>query len=191
MKMNRLTLRAAAACALLTGSAAMAQGYLGAGVGPTRIDVDCAETTTCDKTDSGFKVFGGYRFGSGFAPELVYFDWGKATATLVDTELGTASGEVKATGWGLGVAYFIPFTTQWQGVLRLGVASNKAKGTGTLGGLSGSVSETSTNPYYGLGVGYRINNNLSVDAAMDFSRIKLLGEKADTRLVTIGLTYQF
>lgn len=180
-----------AASALLASSAVMAQPYVGAGVGPTRIDVDCSGTTTCDKTDSGFKVFGGFRTGSGFAPELVYFDWGKATATLVDTELGTASGEVKATGWGLGVAYFIPFTTQWQGVLRLGVASNKAKGTGTLGGVSGSVSETSTNPYYGLGVGYRINNNLSIDGAMDFSRIKLLGEKADTRLISIGVTYLF
>lgn len=179
------------AIAALGCGAVQAQGYVGGGVGPARIDIDCTGATTCDKTSTGYKLFGGFRSPSGFAGELVYFDWGKVEATQVSVELGTASGELKASGWGLGMAYFAPFTPQWQGVLRLGVLRNKAKASGTIGGTSGSTSETSTQPYYGLGVSYRFTPNLAVDAAMDFSRIKILGEKADTRLISAGLTYSF
>jgi hypothetical protein len=40
---------------------------------------------------------------------------------------------------------------EWQARLRLGVVRNKAKCNGTLGGSSGSASETGTQQYDGLG----------------------------------------
>jgi OmpA-OmpF porin, OOP family len=185
-------LRIAAAVLLMSASAAFAQAYVGAGIGPSHINVDCAGTVTCDRSDTGFKLFGGWRFSGGLAGELTYFDWGKARATVNLPEVGLATGELTGKGIGLGLAYFAPFTTQWQGVVRVGIASNKATGTGTLGdGSSGSISETSTQPYLGLGIGYLLRKNLSIDAALDISRLELLGGRANTRLLTVGLTYSF
>ena len=88
--------------------------------------------TSCDTSDTGYKVWGGYRFANQFAVELVYFDWGKAKASgTLDTiegrsrdvpmATGTFSGDLTAEGFGLGVAYFLPFSPQWSGVARLGV----------------------------------------------------------------------
>jgi OOP family OmpA-OmpF porin len=179
--MKRTALSMAAA-ALMLSSGALAQGYVGVGGGPGKVDVDCAGTTTCDTTSTGWKLFGGLKFDPHWGIEVNYFDFGKAKATV-----GTASGEVRATGLGVGGALFGQFAPAWTGTARLGIASTKAKLSGPLG----SDSETSTNAYVGLGLSYLISRNLSIDGAVDFSRVKYAGEKADVRLVSIGLTSSF
>lgn len=186
--MKKILLPLAAAAALSIAGGAQAQGYVGAGLGWTRINADCTGATTCDKTGTGGKIFGGVRFADQFGAELSYFDWGKAKGTQVPVEGGVVSGELKGTGWGVGVAWMAPVANDWQGVLRLGVARNHAKGTDNTGG---STSENTTKPYFGLGLGWRVSRNLSVDAAMDFSRLRLLDENANTQLLSIGLTYGF
>ena len=45
--------------------------------------------------------------------------------------------------------------------------------------------------YFGLGIGYRLMRNLSVDDAVDASRIKLLGNTANTALWSLGLSAAF
>jgi len=187
MKRTALTI---AAVALMLSSGAFAQGYIGAAGGSAKISADCAGTSTCDTTSTGWKAFGGYKFGPNWGAEVNYFDFGKATATLVGTG-GTLSAELKGTGLGAGVAFFGQFSPSWTGVARLGIASTKAKISGSLSGVSATDSETSTNAYLGLGLGYLMSKNLSIDGAVDFSRIKYTGEKADVRLVSIGLTYSF
>lgn len=171
-----------AAAVLMLSSGAFAQGYVGAGAGWGKVDVDCAGTTTCDTTSTGWKLFGGYKFDPHWGIEVNYFDFGKAKATV-----GAAAGEIKATGLGVGGALFGQFSPSWTGVARLGIASTKAKVSGPLA----SDSETGTNAYVGLGVSYLLSRNLSIDGAIDFSRVKYLGEKADVRLVSVGLTYAF
>jgi OOP family OmpA-OmpF porin len=186
--MNKSLLPIAAAAALLVAGGAQAQGYVGAGLGWTRINADCTGATSCDKTGTGGKVFGGLRFADQFGAELSYFDWGRAKGTQVPVGGGLVSGELKGTGWGLGVAWLAPVASDWQGALRLGIARNHARGSDDVGD---STSENATKPYFGLGLGYRVNRNLSVDLAMDFSRLRLLGENANTQLLTLGLTYGF
>lgn len=181
---------AIAAAALMLSSAAFAQGYAGAAGGAAKLDFDCSGTTTCDTTSAGWKLFGGYKFSPNWGVEVNYFDFGKATATL-GTGTGILSGDVKGTALGAGVAFFAPFAPQWYGVARLGVASTKAKITGSFGGFSGSDSETSTNAYYGLGLGYAMSKNLSIEGAIDFSRFKYAGESVDARLASIGLSFSF
>lgn len=194
MKRTALSL---AAAALMLSSAAFAQGYVGIAGGASKVDVDCAGTTTCDTTSTGWKLFGGYKFTPNWAAEVGYFDFGKAKFAGSNVTTGNITAEVKGTGFGAGVALSGEFAPSWTGVARLGVASVKAKVSGTVTGgtltPAGSISdsETSTNAYFGLGVGYLIAKNMSIDGAMDFSRGKWQGEKADVRLVSIGLTYSF
>jgi len=178
-----------AALSLATGSA-FAQGYVGGAVGQSHYSADCSGTTSCKTNDTGFKIFGGYKFAPNIAGEVTYFDYGRATAG-VPFGGGTATLDIRGTGLGVGVAFMGDFTPEWSGVARLGVASNRAKVSVLAGGLSGSDSERKTTAYAGLGVSYALNKQLKVDAGIDFSNIEYQGEKSNVRLISVGLTYGF
>lgn len=199
----------AAGLALLGSGVASAQGYVGGAFGRTNISVDCSDTITCDKTSSGGKLYGGYMLGQQFSVELGYFDWGKASATGMAVAFGreapkasgpvSIGGELKTTGFGLGVAYLAPLSGDWSAVLRAGIAQNKGKAT--IEDLSGevatigSVSKNSTQPYVGLGLGYKLAPNLVLTGEADFSRVKYgaegVFETDAVRLISIGLRYSF
>lgn len=66
-------------------------GYVGASLGQTTFTIWCASDpsiviTSCDDKDTGWKLFGGYRFNRYFAAEAAYYNWGKSTGS------GTVSG---------------------------------------------------------------------------------------------------
>lgn len=91
------TLVAGALVAALGLGVAQAAGpgwYVGAGGGGARADATAAEldaalaglghatTSTMDRTDTGWKVFAGYRLGPFFAVEAAYVDLGKVTSVI-------------------------------------------------------------------------------------------------------------
>jgi OOP family OmpA-OmpF porin len=203
LTMKKTLLSLAAGLALLATSGAYAQGYIGGAFGWTELSVDCAGATKCDTSDTGYKVYGGYRFANQFAVELVYFDWGKAKlsgtpdtidgrARDVPMATGTVNVDQTAEGFGLGVAYFLPFSPEWSGVARLGVTQTDAKASAS--GF-GSVSNKDPYAYYGLGVAYHFNKNLALTGEADFSRAKFGAEgfydTANVRLLSIGLSFLF
>lgn len=187
--MKKGLFRLAAVVALLASSAAHSQGYVGFGAGPSKINIDCAGATSCDKTDTGWKLYGGMTIWPNLAGEAVYVDWGKAKASGTDPELGTGTLDVKASGFGLGVAYHIPLAA-WSCLGRLGIMQNKGKTTATLNTASASDSFTGTFPYYGVGCGYSLMPNLTLTLEGDFSRVKYTDqEKANVQLLSVGLRW--
>lgn len=193
--MSKCAVTAALAALSLGSAPALAgdpgQGYVGAALGMGHLGVDCAGTNRCDNTHTGGKLFGGYRAANGWGGELIAVDWGRARASAAFAEVGVAEGLIKARGYGAAVAYHAPVSSDWLGVLRVGALSNRAQGTGVLGNASQTVSERHPNLYFGLGIGYRLMQNLSVDAAVDASRIKLMGDTANTALWSLGLSAGF
>lgn len=189
--MRRTALSISAAAALMLSSAAFAQGYVGIGGGATKGNYDCAGTITCDTTSTGYKLFGGYKVSPNWGAELNYFNFGKGKATFSDGESGVIAGEIKATGFGAGVAIFGQLAPDWSGVARLGIASTKAKGSVAEGAISASISESSTNPYFGLGVSYALSKAATLDGAIDFSKVKFSGDSANVRMLSIGVTFGF
>lgn len=216
--MKRSVLSITAGLAMLAATAAQAQGYVGAAAGWAKIDAGCsdirAEGGTCDNTSTGGKVYGGYKFTSNWAVELVYFDWGKLKAEYVEEAvtgglrsplevspifLVDVSAKLRATGFGVGVAYFMPFASNWSGVARLGVARNRGKVTATVSDgeitESDSTSKSEMFPYFGVGIGYHVTPNLAITGEVDFSRVKYGADgdyqKDDVRLISIGLRYAF
>jgi OmpA-OmpF porin, OOP family len=215
--MRKSLITVAFGLAMLSLSAAHAQGaqgYVGGGLGWTNISVDCSGLDQCDKSGTGGKLYGGYRFANQFAVEAVYINWGKATGSMTEGFLAgpglavpleaspimvTSDLELKTTGIGIGVAYFMPFSTNWDGVARLGVMRNdgKLRLTASAKGFTESLTETkkATFAYFGLGVGYKLTPNLAITGEADFSRVKYgfegEYETDNVRLLSIGLRYAF
>lgn len=188
MKRTLVSIALAAAAAVASGAAQA--HYFGVGAGPSRIDISCAGTVTCDTTDSGFKLYGGFSLPGPFALEAVYFDWGQASSTSSPGGV-TATLNTEARGLGVGGAYFLLFG--WgQCALRAGLAYNKADTHTTLAGVPSSSSHNHTAPYYGFGCAYPLMPNLWLTGDADFSRAQYTAtDKANTRLLSIGLRFHF
>jgi len=183
--MKKIILSAFIAMAATAG--AHAEGiYVGVAAGGTNIDVDCQGAPSCDKSDTGFKLFGGYKLTENVAVEAHYADYGKAKLSG-----NGASLDLKLSGFGLGVALLGDFATDWNGVVRAGIARNKAKADGSAPGISASDSQSKTKGYIGAGVGYKLTKEVSLTAAIDYTEGELEGEKAKATLYTIGVNYAF
>jgi OOP family OmpA-OmpF porin len=174
---------------LLAGNA-LAQAYVGVAVGPSHINADCSGTLSCDNSSVGTKLVGGYSLNKNLAIELTYIEFGKAKAS-VDVGVGVLNAEFKSTMLGGGVALMSDIAPSWNGVARVGFGSVKGDASGSFGGVTASNSESSTQAYLGLGIGYALNKELTLTGAMDFSKVKFDGENASLRLISLGVTYKF
>jgi OOP family OmpA-OmpF porin len=124
------------------------------------------------------------------AGEIGYFDFGKSTASV-----GAANGELKLSGFGVGAAFHADLAPSWTGVARLGVAQMKTKLSAA--GLSGS--DNNTTLYGGLGVGYRLNKQTTIDGVWDFSKAKFnktlggvpIDDSGSVNAFSVGVTFGF
>jgi OmpA-OmpF porin, OOP family len=182
--MKKQVLLAIAALAL--SGAASAQTYGVISVGSSKHNLDCAGATTCDKTGTAFKLLGGYKFNPNFAVEGGYMNFGKSRAADAGDSLS-----LKVDGFGIGGAFHQDFATNWNFVARLGLAQIKTKASATLGGVGGSDSDSSAQLYGGLGLGYKLTKQMSIDAAWDFSKAEFAGEKGNVNAYSVGLTFAF
>lgn len=173
-----------AATLLGASGGAFAQAYLGLGVGSAKFNIDCTGATNCSGTDTGSKFFGGYRFMPNVAAELGYINFGRGKGTV-----GASTVTIRNSSIGIGVAFSGNFAQDWTGVARLGLARVKAEGS--VSGIAGNTSQTSSNAYGGLGLGYALTKAVSLDAALDFTQSKLAGQSGGLRLFSAGLTFNF
>ena len=184
--LNKKFAFAAAAVLSLAASVASAEPYVSGAVGASnyRLDEGCG-WANCDTSPLGYRLIGGYRFGSGLSVEALYTDFGEMDLSEYGSGL-----KVKGTSFGVGLAASGEFSPLWSGVVRLGLTSNKLKAKG-YGIFYGSMDESDIRPYFGVGVGYNVTPGTTIELSADFTRFELEGERADARLVSIGLRQSF
>jgi opacity protein-like surface antigen len=178
-----------AGLALLSAVAggAMAQAYVGIGLGQTHVSKLCDTATTgvaCHDNDFGVKAYGGYAIDEMIAAELGYIKFGKATL-----DAGTAHAELEGRAFTVGAALRMAFTPTLGGVVRAGLAKVKVEDRATtyVGG-----STTSTQPYLGLGLEYSFEKSVKGTLAYDRTRAKnIRGETGSVSLLSAGLQYGF
>lgn len=178
MKRTLLSLITTLAC---TG--AFADSYIGLVAGQTTQDVNCSGWATCDKTDSGFKLYGGYKLSKGIALELAYTDFGSAELT------GFGGSSYSAQALSTGGAFHLPFTPKLTGIGRLGLAWVETDYGGTFG--FGGGSDSSIEPYIGFGLAYALTPRLSLTGSLDYMRVGYPRGSGSARLLGIGLSYAF
>lgn len=188
MRIRRLAalITTAAAC-----GPALAQGYLGAGLGQVRVDIDCTGTLSCDKTDTAYKVYGGTMFSPNLGVEAAYYDHGKLRQTATNAELGIVRAEWKGDGVALFAVGVLPMD-QWSLFGKLGAASARVRVSGTSTNLGGaSASERHTAVAWGLGAGYSFTPHLGARLEYERMRVEFMDERRHANLVTLGLHYRF
>lgn len=161
------------ACALLTmltfPIAGFAQFYLGGGIGQSSYqDIDqvqsaCASvgaTCSVDDSDTGFKLFAGYRFGEFLALEGGYVDMGQSVA---DTTVPvTATASLSAKGGFVSLLPQIPIGGAGAIFGRVGLSAVDAELKATGGGGSVSDSTGAVALVFGAGGEIHLTDNVSV-----------------------------
>jgi OmpA-OmpF porin, OOP family len=188
--MKKQILVALAAMAL--SSLASAQTYGVVSFGGSKVAIDCEGAEKCDESGTSFKLLGGYKFSPNVALEGGYMSFGKAKfADAGDT------GSVSVGGFGIGGAFHQELSPNWMFVARAGLGFMTTKLAANVAGVgSGSTSDNNVAVYGGLGLGYKINKQMSIDASWDFSKGKYnkdgfdLGS-ANVNAYSIGMTFAF
>lgn len=172
----------------IAGPAAAQFAYAGASVGQSRYAEDCGGV--CDKTDIGFKVFGGYMFTPNLGVEGHYVNLGKLTASEVVPPYGTLNLEAKASGFGLSLVGLYPID-QFEIFGKVGFTYMTTKISGSLADVSASDDDKAANVNFGIGASYNFNKQLS--ARLEWERFKAEYEdtKENVDLISIGLRYRF
>lgn len=177
------------AAALAAGAAHAdepARAYLTLAGGSTHVNLDCTGATSCDKTDTGGKIVGGYSFGNGFSLEAGYWGLGKASGSD-----SASSGTLKSSAFTIGGAYALPLSNELGVNLRLGAAQVKTKADVRSGAIAVSTSETKTKVYAGVGLTYAISPAVKLELGVDSTEGEVAGQKGTLRLISVGATFAF
>jgi OOP family OmpA-OmpF porin len=167
-----------AAQAQTTQAATAPRAYVGIGV------------ATADNLTNGYKadakVFGGYEFDQTWGIEAGYTNFGSVDFYHFDS---TRSVSGSTSGYGAYVAgkYSFPVTEQLSAYAKLGLSHSQRKYSNSWGW---NFNDRDTGAYGGLGLQYKLNQNVSVLAEYErYGKDKPSGAKAD--VWTVGLKYGF
>ena len=156
---STMAFAAAAAALPLTASA---QAYLGAGLGTTDAKKFCNDITDCDKSGTGWRVYGGYRMSRNVAVELGYSDFGR-----FNSNNGTTTRRLEAGAGDAAVLLIYP-ANQLSVFAKLGAYYANSKQQRDTAGVTTSATEKNGGLTYGLGAQYDFMQNLGVRVEWQF-----------------------
>ncbi len=208
MKLKKITVLVLFSTAVAPAFAA--GGYVLGSVGQSDLRVDKSKlddlvrtaggtnvSSSLDSKDTAYKLQLGYQFNPYFAVEGGYVDLGKANYSASYTQ-GTASGNLKVTGWNIAAVGIYPLSDAFSMFGKLGVIDAKVEGSGSGTGLAGDIGITANSTKwranYGLGLTYNATRNLGV--RLEWERFDKVGETDKTTqfnadLISVGLQFSF
>ncbi|WP_133038607.1 OmpA family protein [Shewanella fodinae] len=135
--------------------------YVGAGVGVNNYEPNCDQKTmkTCGEDDPyAWDIFGGYMFNDYFGVELGYRNLGRAEWT----DYANVKNDAGVRGATLGLVGFWPFAKDWAlsaeaGAMNYLISNKQQDG-------AHYYSDSGVAPYFGVGVGYNLTENLKLQA---------------------------
>ena len=205
MNKNSLLLALTAVLGATSAQAADTGFYLGGSFGQSQIsdfsgsDLDrelatmgVTASSTTDDSDSGWKVFAGYKIMKNLAVEGSYTNLGEATArtTVTAPVAGTFNTTLELESWSISAVGILPLNDQFSLFARLGLNVWNLDGSTTgpgSGSTSTSTSDDGADVVYGLGASYNFSQNLSLRG--EWERYDFDGSDVD--LLSVGLAWAF
>lgn len=178
--------------ALLFSATASAQGYFGGSLGASDFDDDIASglitSGSVDGSDTGLKLFGGWRFGPHVGAELAFLSLG--SARYGGEFFGTPVTGGKIDLWGYNVAAVLSFPVGQRAAIfgKLGLFLWESE----VGDVTGGVAFSETvrgwdSGSFGIGVEWSFARNLSLRAEWEQFPVG----SSDVRLLSAGVQYNF
>lgn len=169
-------------------SARIASNLMGAGF--------AASAITSDDSDTGYKLFAGYKVNRNFALEGGYFDLGRFGFAATTVPAGTLNGNIKLSGLNLDVVGILPINEKFSAFGRAGLnyaeARDSFSGTGAVVVLNPNPSKREANYKYGAGFQYDFTQSFGMRVEAERYRINdAAGSKSDVDLLSLGLVYRF
>lgn len=187
--MKRLLTATVLAASLASGAAFAQVGpYVGGSVGGTNYSIpsveglDVCALVSCDKSDVGFKVFGGYMFTPYLGAEIQYANYGKAKASE-----GGESLEIKTAGFGAFLVGQYPIDNfRLFGKIGMAYLDTEVSVTGF-----DTDSDKAANFAWGVGASYMFNKNLGVRAEYEQTKWEYYDGKDKVGFWSVGVQYRF
>lgn len=136
----------------------------------------------------------GYKFNPNFAIEGGYIDLGKAQfRSTGGTLTGTADGTVKAGGVDLAAVGILPLNDRFSLFGKAGLVAARVKSSLDVA-PPGDTKSNVVSPLLGLGVSYKLNDN--VDLRAEYDHVSKLGksgttDKLSSNMLSAGIAYHF
>jgi len=168
--------------------------YVGGSVGQSKFDVDCTGASTCDDSDTAFRVFGGYMFNKHFGAELGYADLGKLTLSGAIPPFGTVSANIKVKAWDLVAVGVLPIADKFSVYGKLGMYRADSDFSASALGVSASTSDSNTDLTYTLGAGYDFSKNLGIRGEWQrYSKVGSdnTGGEGDVDVYSVAIVWRF
>ena len=185
--MKKILTACAIAAAAFTAAPAFAQGYVGLGVGSSKISgFDFGTVTGGNTNKSQVKIFGGFQFTPNWGAELQYSDLGKRDVS----DAGVSVGSFKTSQYSIAGTGTLPLSSGFSLLGKLGVSANRINAPA--GALSSS---NKTSALIGIGASYAITPVLSVRVEYeDFGKVATVaatGSAVRANAYSISLKYGF
>jgi OOP family OmpA-OmpF porin len=172
--------------------------YAGAAVGPSRAEDWCGPffdtvVLSCDNSELGYKVFGGYRFNDFLGVEAAYVDFGRFSADLVI--LGDAvSDKARFRGGTAQAVLYLPITGQFDLFGKAGGIYWDVRSDTTINGAPANRSGNGFDVAVGIGAQYSLTRHFALRA--EYELFPNLGNAdttgdVDQHLVTLGAVWKF
>ena len=171
--------------------------YVGVGVGQASVDIECDLDISCtaDDSDTAFKIYGGYKFTPNFAIEGGYVDGGEYKVSGSDSFFGTASATFEASGFNIAAVGIIPLSDRFSlhGKAGIFLWDLDVSVTSSTQG-SGSLSESGTDPMFGVGGTFNITQRLGI--VVEYEKYLSVGEEdvtgeQDVDVLGVGVVLNF
>ena len=192
--MKAQTIAALVGVMLLSAATAQAAEGFSAGIGAGRSHFkdacsDLIGASSCDDTDTAYKIFGGYQFDDNWGLELGYVDFGKAKA-----DAGTTTGEAKVNGFTLAGTGTLPINEMFSVFGKLGFIRYDLKVSGASPGITFSADDKRSTLMYGFGGQYNVTDQIGIRA--EWELFKNVGDssttgQSDIDLLSASIVFKF
>lgn len=154
--------------------------------------VDVNFVGSCDSTDTGWKIFGGYQFTPNFEAEAFYADLGDTSANGTIQGL-PATANVEIDGFGISAIGIFPIGDKFDVLGKLGFLRWDIKSSATVGSNSASLEANGTDIMFGIGARYSFSERFAI--RVEWERFNDVGDdnigESDVDLLSAGIVWSF
>ena len=157
-------------------------GYVGVSGGKSHFRTDCDSAFSCDKKDTGWKVYGGGNVNDILGAEIGYTDFGKISAS---------GGETNAWAANVSLTAGVPIGDRFSVFAKGGGIYGRTDVKASASSLIETGHKTGWGYTYGAGAALGVTPNVQVRLDWDRYNLDFAGGSRDVDLVSAGVQYRF